>query len=216
MAPAAQAYPASRLTDMASDWLARRYPGALIVRELSVGTWGSALIDIAAILPDRIVGVEVKGDGDSTTRLKLQTALYSKAAQEMYLLPAPSLASRCERVRWGGWGLLGVVGEDVRVVAKAPSSEPNASPLPTAPFQILQALWADELHWIAGAGVGGSCEGLRRYLAAERPLKQLIPDVCNRLRARNWDKFGLGHKVRWAEPKEEAGLLPQNKGSGHV
>ncbi|MFC0633249.1 hypothetical protein [Brevundimonas balnearis] len=193
-----ESYPAARLTAMASDWLCERYPDALIIREFSVGTWGGALIDLAAVRPAEIIGVEVKGDGDSPTRLKLQSALYSKAAQRMWLLPAPSLAKKCEVVTYDAWGILAVEGDQVVVPSGSYRNEPRL--LPTAPAQLLQALWADELKFIAG-GLRGGCEQLRQHIADTMPLRDLIPAVCERLRSRPWEKKGLGHKVLWASPQ---------------
>lgn len=198
-----EGYPAERLCAMASDWLAERYPGSLIIREFSVGTWGSALIDIAAVTEREIVGVEIKGDGDSPARLKLQTALYSKAATKMWLLAAPSIAARCEAASWDGWGVLRV-DDDGSLTNMGQSFRSEARKLPTAPFQLLQALWADELRYIAGAGLSGSCEAVRAYLADNMPLAKLVPAVCERLRARDWQKRNLGHKIRWAPIQEQA------------
>ena len=207
---ATEGYPAARLTDMGIEWLAARYPGSLIIREFSIGTWGGALIDLAAVTETEIIGVEIKGDGDSPSRLKLQVPLYSKAAQRMWLLPAPSLAKRCEAAAWLGWGLL-TIGDDGAIRTDSRNAWRSAPRLlPTAPGQLLQALWADELRYIAGAGIGGSCEGVRAYLAEEMPLKTLIPRVCDRLRARDWGRRGLGHKITWATPQPANDLFPKD------
>lgn len=200
---AVEQYPAERLTALASDWLASRYPDALIVREFCVGVWGGALIDLAAITATEIIGLEIKGDGDSPTRLKLQASLYAKAAQRMYLLPAPSIFSRCAKAETPGWRLLAIEGG--QIVGHGWHADDPPPLLPTAPGQLLQALWKEELGKVAmwtGAPVSPSlgCEGRRSILAETTTLKTLIPAVCRALRERDWHGKGLGHKVRWATP----------------
>ena len=69
---------APELLPLAVDWLAETYPGSIIVTELSVADWGGALVDVAAITETEIVGVEIKGDGDSPARLKLQGMAYGR------------------------------------------------------------------------------------------------------------------------------------------
>lgn len=201
-----EGWPASRLTELASDWLAARYPSALIVREFCVGAWGGALIDLAAITETEIVGLEVKGDGDSPTRLKLQASLYAKAAQRMFLLPAPSIFGRCLKAETPGWRLLQIEGD--QIVGHGWQKDDPPPLLPTAPAQLLQALWKDELGKVAmwtGAPVSPSlgCEGRRAILAETTTLRTLVPAVCRALRERNWSAKGLGHKIRWATPTAE-------------
>lgn len=205
--PTVSAYPADVLTAMASDWLALRYPDALIVREFCVGVWGGALIDLAAITETEIIGLEVKGDGDSPTRLKLQASLYAKAAQRMFLLPAPSIFDRCRKAETPGWRLL-TIGDDGEIVGHGWQADDPPPLLPTAPGQLLQALWKDELGKVAmwtGAPVSPSlgCEGRRAILAETTTLRALIPAVCRALRERNWHGKGLGGKIRWATPTAE-------------
>lgn len=97
---------ASELTDLACTWLREMHPHAMIVRELGCAAWGGALIDVAAILPEKIVGVEIKGEGDSPTRLDRQGMMYSRVARTMFLLPDASLLDRCLKRCPPGWGVL--------------------------------------------------------------------------------------------------------------
>lgn len=102
----AKSYTASELLDFAFTWLRQKHPEAVIVEEFSVGEWGKAIVDVAAILNDRIVGVEIKGAGDSATRLPLQGAMYSRVCREMFLLPTPELAASCVKKLPHGWNVL--------------------------------------------------------------------------------------------------------------
>lgn len=53
-------------------------PGARIVHELNVAGQGTNRIDVAAITPDIIVGVEIKSKKDTLERLEKQWAAFSK------------------------------------------------------------------------------------------------------------------------------------------
>jgi hypothetical protein len=208
-------YPAARLCDMASDWLAARYPGALIVRELSIGSWGKALIDIAAITdePGEIVGVEIKGDGDSTTRVPLQAAVYSKAATRMFILASPNLAGRCKKAAPDAWGHLQVEGETISFHGDRYGLEPRK--LCEAPAQMLQCLWKPELLDIARFnqivwGRRMAAHQMAEHLAEHIPLATIRREVCAALRRRNWGVVNAGRGpdrptcYRWAATREEA------------
>jgi hypothetical protein len=197
-------YRAPELCEMASDWLARTYPGSLIVRELSVGDWGGAQLDVAAITETHIVGVEIKGEGDSLTRLRLQERLYSKAARHMFLLPTPSLALKLKKANRGLWPLLHVVDGQVRRVSKYATA-----PLPVAPRQLLQALCGKELKDLCKT-LG--CHDTKHTKVRQwtdaiietAPLPLIEAEVCSRLRQRNWDWNGIvgerngSGRTRWA------------------
>ena len=86
---------APELRDLTIAWLRARHPEAIIVPELSVADWGGASIDVAAITPTHIVGVEIKAEGDSPSRLDLQGAVYPRVAREMWLLPDESIREKC-------------------------------------------------------------------------------------------------------------------------
>ena len=113
---------AKDLLALAIDWLRDSYPGSVIVSELSVADWGGASVDVAAITETHIVGVEIKGDGDSPARLDRQGLAYGMVCQEMWLLPAPSLLERCRSRRPSGWGMLEVWEGTVRPLNRATKS----------------------------------------------------------------------------------------------
>jgi hypothetical protein len=114
MSLATDPLPAVELRLMAMDWLIQRHPDAVIVTEFSVSNWGGALIDVAAITDTKIVGVEIKGTGDSATRLDRQGLAYGMVAKEMWLLPCPTLRDKCFAKRPPGWGRLEVWNGEVR------------------------------------------------------------------------------------------------------
>lgn len=51
---------ADDLKPLAAAWLRTRFPDAHIAYELSLAEYGGAQIDVGAICPDQIVGVEIK------------------------------------------------------------------------------------------------------------------------------------------------------------
>lgn len=213
-------WPASRLCDLASDFLAARWPDAVIVRELSVGNWGSSMLDIAAITDDAIIGVEIKGDGDSPTRLKLQAASYSKSATHMFLLAAPSIAGRCKAHKPMGWRLLTVAGD--RCIDEH-AHYLRLDRLPTSAAQLLQALWKEELLLVAASARVVAHRSMRVDQIAEElselvPLRELRKHVCAALRARDWARVtnANGNRVRLSNPP--ASTLPDaapDAGSPH-
>ena len=195
---------ATDLLPLAIDWLARTYPQSLIVPEFNIGTWGAALLDVAAITETEIIGVEIKGEGDSAARLPLQAALYSKAATRMHFLACPALEDRCFKHIPDAWGRL-VVRDGVvqRLLRQEDNSRLSNSPwvperqrgdtadvLCTAPAQLLQCLWRNELDLMAmrcGVITGKvDVETLRWELAEQVPLKRLRTEVCDALRHRKW------------------------------
>lgn len=192
---------APALLELAKVWLAGRYPEALLVPELSIGTWGKALLDLAAITETEIIGVEIKGEGDSPSRLGLQAAVYSKAATRMFILPAPSLERLCFRHVPDCWGRLRVNETGQVERARRHEWDRDAEPevLSTAPRQLLQCLWKDELRDIARRhGVfterRPTAINLLDCLAEDLPLKVLRLEVCRALRERKW----INKAFEWA------------------
>lgn len=211
---------AADLRELAIDWLARRHPDALIVTELSVGDWGKALIDVAAVTPTEIVGVEIKGEGDSTTRLGLQCALYSKAVRRMFLLPAPSMEARCfegKNKATEAWGQLSVQSGQV-VVRTNYGWARDGKVLCEAPAQMLQALWKDELRYLASANRVSSHRSLRIDQLVDSivelvPLREIRTGVCERLRARDWT-FRSGQVGPTADPRPNRAIWAKDRFGG--
>ena len=211
---------APELCDLASDWLAARYPDALIVRELSVGKWGKALIDIAAILQDRIVGVEIKGEGDSPARLELQGHVYSRVASHMFLLTAPSLDKAQEKHRPGGWWPLRVVGGQIDCgklgVVESWGHVWTAEQLPNAPASLLECLITRELKLLGrvltpSIDIGRTVPTMIAAISENAPLANIRAGVCKALRARDWLAYDRttnrerSDRYRWADGRPHVG-----------
>lgn len=181
-------YSARVLTDLTVAWLRERRPEAVIVRELSCGRYGSAQLDVAAITPTELIGVEVKGEGDSAARLPLQALLYSAVATEMHLFPAPSLEKRMRGKLPPMWRLLSVGERDEGVVVR----DIRGASLPQSPRRLCELLWRDELSKVARSLRLDVGYGRFRYdvianeVADIVPLRELRPAVYAQLYRRDW------------------------------
>src|ERR1700754_1542835 len=91
------------LCEQAIVWLRKEWPDAVIIPELSVANWGGARLDLAAVTQTELIGVEIKGDGDSTARLSLQGMLSSSVCSRMFLLPSGNLREKCLKAKPPGW-----------------------------------------------------------------------------------------------------------------
>jgi hypothetical protein len=82
------------------------------------------------------------------------------------------------------------------------AGDPRADRLCTAPAQLLQCLWRDELDEIArleGVITGKvDVETIRWKLAETLPLETLRPLVCHALRHRRWNSDRGGKATFWA------------------
>lgn len=208
---------AAELLPLAKHWLAERHPDAVIVTELSVADWGGALIDIAAITGTHIVGVEIKGAGDSPARLDRQGLAYGMVAREMWLLPCPTVADKCWAKRPAGWGRLEVWDGAVRPLntaqkpggkvktkyghrieyvrddsAYAPAQATIGGHL--CPAAICGTLWRDELaaiaarHRVTGIARGSYIHVIAEALEAHLPAPVLHDEMIYELRRRTWRK----------------------------
>jgi len=185
---------APELTDIAETWLRGMYPQAHIVREFSVSEYGGALIDVAAIIEDQIVAVEVKGDGDSPTRLALQGMMYSRVCRSIFLLASPDLKKRCDKHRPRGWGTLSVEPQDhygwsqesglwVRRDHDQKTGYGLASvALAAIPWTREYGVFSGELGW----SVPKTKSDCIRAVAEHEPLPNIERAVCSVLRSRDW------------------------------
>ncbi len=178
-------YRAAKLKDMALHWLRGRYPDALLIPELCVAKYGDAMIDVGCITPTELIGIEIKGDGDSMSRLERQGWVYSRTASKMYLLPAPSLRAIATKHRPRGWGLIHVEGDTLDCKFHV------REPLPNAPAALLDILWKDELLK-AGNRVRVSCHHrdtvghIAGMIAEKAPLAEIRSAVMAELLDRHW------------------------------
>ncbi|MHA6345913.1 hypothetical protein [Roseivivax sp. CAU 1761] len=211
---------ANELRKLAVDWLAKSHPDSVIVTELSVADWGGASLDVAAITPSHIVGVEIKGDGDSPARLERQALTYPMAAREMWLLCAPSIKEKCFAKRPAGWGRLELwdgavrpdnratkLGAEIRTARgrRCPRVRDDSRYVPDrarlllqlAPHALCGALWRDELIAIARKydllppRQKPYVHVLTELICESLPVIAIHDEMIAALRARQWKKTVL-------------------------
>ena len=202
------------LTQKAIEWLKCEHPGAIIVTELSVADWGGALVDVAAITDTEIVGVEIKGEGDSPARLELQGLAYGRVVRKMWLLADESIQARCFAKCPPQWGRLelwkgkvraynratrlgrrikvkyGYRHEIIRDESRYDPDEARESRL-LCPGSMCGTLWRDELYEIARltkVEVRGraTVEPLTRAICEQLPAPTIHSWMIDQLRRRVW------------------------------
>lgn len=187
IATVTEAWPAARLTDIAVDWMREHYPGALIVPEFVCGDMGCARIDLAAIMPDAIHGVEVKGDGDSPTRLAMQGPHYSAVCSSVHLIWTPNDVKFASKVP-AGWGRLQI--EDGKAVSSGFYVGWRDALL--SPHRMLGTIWRKELMRlcvrlrVSHDPKRSTVAQMTRDIADNIPLKEIRNGVCEILRERDW------------------------------
>jgi len=200
---------ADELKPLAVDWLRARFPEAHITCELSLAEYGGALIDVGAICSDQIVGVEIKGDGDSASRLKLQGQMYSRVCRSVYLLPSLDLLKSCKKHIPPEWRMLVPPGGDLGVHSSRRlcpdsgiswgSTYGSADPkrgegYGLSPAALAAMVWTTEYgafryhiqekHFTA---LPSRKADFIRFVAERYPLPVIETAVCATLRERNWN-----------------------------
>lgn len=208
---------AKELCALAADWLTSAVPNAIIVTELSVAEWGGAMVDVAAIGETHIVGVEVKGEGDSPARLALQGLAYGMVVREMWILADASIQAVCHARRPPDWGRLEIwegkvrpwnratkLGEPIKradgltsypVVRDDDTYDPDKARESQllSPGVMCGALWRDELYNIVRRhqlrlGRSATVVPLREAIVRDLPVGIIHQEMIAELRGRAWRK----------------------------
>ncbi|NDV50750.1 hypothetical protein [Salipiger sp. PrR003] len=208
---------AGELRSLAMTWLAKAYPESILVTELSIADWGGASLDVAAITSTHIVGVEIKGEGDSPSRLDRQGLAYPMATREMWLLCDESIQSRCFSKLPAGWGRLETCDQAVRPYNRATKMGPKVKTkrgyrwpqvrddaryvpdraaylMQLAPHALCGALWRDELLAIAKkydllqARQKPYVHVLTELICENLPVTAIHDEMIAALRSRIWRK----------------------------
>lgn len=195
---------AKALLGAAMCWLREEWPTAVIIPELSVATWGGARLDVAAVTENQLIGVEIKGEGDSIGRLALQGWAYSMVATQMFLLPCEKLRKKCVEAKPPGW--LMATNEDGEWFNPDPEKRYgrgfgwDGKRLSQSPHRMVEMLWADEIRYLVRAldvdvfGLRGY-EALGHALAEQVPIGKLRPKVYRLLYQRRWESGRMPKKV---------------------
>lgn len=195
---------AKQLLGEAILWLREEWPESVIIPELSVGHWGTARIDVCAVTPTELIGVEIKGEGDSASRLRLQGMTYSSVCSRMFLLPSPGLRKQCLKAKPPGW--LMATREDGEFWSASdhrgdyqPGFDQDFRPMPTSAIRLVDMLWADEIRYLFNAHdcklppdallVRDKRAGKPKAwaIAEQVPMGKLQPSIYRILYRRRWE-----------------------------
>lgn len=105
-------------------WGRDRWPGARVMHELAVG---GARIDLAFVLPDHLIGVEIKSSKDVLDRLDRQLRFFTGSFPELWVAFAPRWAEHFGTKRHDIGQLIvenGSISLDISVVPP-PAHSPN-------------------------------------------------------------------------------------------
>lgn len=187
-------YTADILTEMGIKFLRERYPDAIVMKEFCGGKWGVSSIDLAAITKNRIIGMEIKGEGDSFARLSLQGPTYAMVANTMFLVLCPSLAEKNARIRKvpRRWHLLEIDEDALKVPRYFDRfEEQKYGRLDNSPYRLLGLLWKKELIAAArqvrvDAVHRENVDTIINRIAELAPLGEIRKAVVGQLWGRNW------------------------------
>ena len=184
-----EVWPAARLTDMAVEWLRGHYPGALIIPEFVCGAMGNARVDVAAIMPDGIHGVEVKGDGDTHARLPSQGPLFSAVCSTVHLIWTPNKPDYNTKHCPPYWGRLHI--NEGQVTSAYYDCWRDCL---LSPYQLLGTIWRKEMKRlcvrlrVSHDPKRSTVAQMTRDIADNIPLKEIRNGVCEILRERDWSQ----------------------------
>jgi hypothetical protein len=171
------------------DYLDRRFPKVRTFEEKSMGHSRS---DVIALLPNLIVGIEIKSDADSYTRLVTQVKDYDKYFDINYIVVGSSHISGVRDHVPPYWGILVVdQTEEEPIIRQVRSAKPNPK------FRLktqLSFIWKRELRILLKANklgiyAGGSRRTMERALLTWVPHDKLKRQMCYMLFERDYSIF---------------------------
>lgn len=177
------------LRERASAYFKEKYPECRIVHEVNLAGQGStSRIDMIVVLPDRLIGVEVKGDKDVPDRLLKQLLSFSAVCDELWVFYGYKMKSKLPRLpHWVGQACQVPnagphdIEEDYGEFKPERILEAKSSGF--SPSVMIELLWAQELNAVPG------CAARNQQLRIEAALKRwegdaIIPWVCAALASR--------------------------------
>lgn len=166
-----------------------RYPKVRIIEEMNLA-WCRA--DAVVVLPDKLVGIEIKSDADGYGRLPRQVRAYDRFCDLNYVVVGSTHTKHIlDRVP-GWWGVISVkrleTGIDFKTIR-----EPQSNPDVELEAQ-LTILWRSELAHIQKrlrmpkyAGKGK--EFVRKKLLEKHAKSHLRQQICEELFERDYTLF---------------------------
>lgn len=124
------------------EYLELRYGKVRILEEKNIG---KSRADVLAVTDGVLIGLEIKSDGDSYTRLKSQIRNYNKYCGQNYVVVGKSHARHVGEHIPAFWGIL-VVSRDLQLHSVQITELRPAAPNPKTDLKYqLSFLWRNEL-----------------------------------------------------------------------
>ena len=118
-----------------------------MVRFIEEKTIGKSRADVMLVTVDALIGIEIKSDADTYTRLKSQVRNYNKFFDYNYVVVGKSHAKHIEEHVPDFWGIVSCYeGEDDLVFELVRMPQPNPK---VKPENKLSILWRRELNTIS-------------------------------------------------------------------
>lgn len=161
-------------------WGRARWPGARVFHELEAG---GRRIDLAFILPNDLVGIEIKSSRDTLDRLDAQLRAFGGVFPELWLAMAP---------KWKDAGVphpANALVVDPDGIRRPPYGFPPGHRRHYVWPAMLTLLLAPEVRRVAKrCGIPhparASASAIRRELGFRLAGERILPEVCRELRAR--------------------------------
>lgn len=160
------------------DWLKSRYPGIFVTHELDIAQ-GRARIDIAGI-SDKFIGIEIKSNTDTLSRLTQQIKAYNLVFDYIYLAVGSKHFNKAMKIIPEFWGVLKTdIYEGKDEVQVSLCREPKLNP--KVDLKILSLyLWKDDMIFLlkqfGETGLSDrNCTQLRNKV-----LELVNPDILRR------------------------------------
>lgn len=125
------------------DYLEERFGKVRIIEEK---TMGRSRADIIMIMPECIVGIEIKSDADTYERLKRQVRDYNKFCDKNYIVVGKSHEKNIEKYVPKHWGILVIYKNNGKIVIEE-KRELQDNPKLKMEWQI-RFMWRPELNHI--------------------------------------------------------------------
>jgi hypothetical protein len=125
------------------DYLEERFGKVRIIEEK---TMGRSRADIIMVMPDSIVGIEIKSDADTYERLKRQIRDYNKFCDKNYIVVGKSHEKHVENHVPKHWGILVIQKSEGKIIIEE-KRELQTNPKLKMDWQI-RFMWRPELNHI--------------------------------------------------------------------
>ena len=171
------------------DYLDLRYPK---VRTFEEKIMGRSRSDVVVLLPDALVGIEIKSDADTYTRLSTQVKDYDKYFDMNYIVVGSSHIKRVHEHIPAHWGILHVDQTEEEPIIR----EVRAA-LPTPKIKLKTQfvfMWKRELWELLSLNEMPAYRGKSRNFIVDKLLERVAHDklkkqMCDLLFERDYSVF---------------------------